>query len=810
MKLGHKLFIPLILSVVILGGIGYWVVHGELKEMQSYFSHKFAQNKAQELEHSIEILGRQALRQAALFASLPGVVQAFEKAHEGNIDDENDPNAQEARQMLRQLLKDNLSSVKEITGTSFKLHYHLPNGRSLVRLWRKKQTKKNGVWLDISDDISSFRQTVLDVNQSGKPVYGIELGRGGFVIRGLAPVKSNGKQLGSVEVLLDFNPLLQAASEGDGQEVILYMNADKLHITQRLQDSQKYPVIDNEFVLVSGSKNKQYESLININLLHQGRRGLYLEQQGNTALAAFPVKDYKGNQIGVFVYAYDNKAITGSITSVSITIGLTLLALMLLPGIVNCLLTSIFVTRPINKVVATIKDITEDRANLTDHIQVGTRDEIGLLATWFNKLMDKINGMMCNIEYYRYIIETIPDPVFAVDKDYNILLANKAVARVAGENTGESLKGRKCRDIFSTKVCGTNKCPIDQVKAAQGSTEAEIIEMNIDGQKKFIKPFADILRDCDGKVIGYVEVARDVTNLVLKERELKKNLEQIERVNQEVREVALEVADTTTEISEQVEHVAEGAQIQRERVTETATAMEEMNAAVLEVAKNASNASRQVNQSRDKAEQGANIVSDVVQAISEVHKLTNILKKNMDQLGSQAESIGQVMNVISDIADQTNLLALNAAIEAARAGEAGRGFAVVADEVRKLAEKTMVATKEVGEAIEAIQTGTRKNIENTDLAAQAVQKAKDLANLSGESLREIVDLVQASSSQVDNIATAAEEQSATSEEINRAIDQINRISSETAEGMKFSAKALNHLLELAEKLRQIVDTKVDK
>jgi PAS domain S-box-containing protein len=810
MKLGHKLFIPLILSVVILGGIGYWVVHGELKEMQSYFSNKFAQNKAQELDHSIEILGRQALRQAALFASLPGVVQAFEKAHEGNINDENDPNAQEARQMLRRLLKDNLSSFKEITGTSFKLHYHLPNGRSLVRLWRKKQTKKNGVWVDISDDISSFRQTVLDVNQSGKPVYGIELGRGGFVIRGLAPVKSNGKQLGSVEVLLDFNPLLKAASEGDGQVVLLYMNADKLHITQRLQDSKKYPVIDNEFVLVSGSKGKQYESLININLLHQGRRGLYLEQQGNTALAAFPVKDYKGNQIGVFVYAYDNKAITGSITSVSITIGLTLLALMLLPGIVNCLLTSIFVTRPINKVVATIKDITEDRANLTDHIQVRTRDEIGLLATWFNKLMDKIYGMMCNIEYYRYIIEAIPDPVFAVDQDYNILLANKAVARVAGENTGESLKGRKCRDIFNTKVCGTNKCPIDQVKVAQGSTEAEIIEMNIDGQKKFIKPFADILRDCDGKVIGYVEVARDVTDLVMKERELKKNLEQIERINQEVREVAFKVADTTTEISEQVEHVAEGAQIQRERVTETASAMEEMNAAVLEVAKNASNASLQVNQSREKAEQGANIVSDVVQAISEVHKLTNILKKNMDKLGSQAESIGQVMNVISDIADQTNLLALNAAIEAARAGEAGRGFAVVADEVRKLAEKTMVATKEVGEAIEAIQTGTRKNIDNTDLAAQAVQKAKELANLSGESLREIVVLVQDSSSQVGNIATAAEEQSATSEEINRAIEQISRISSETAEGMRFSAKALNNLLELAEKLRQIVDTKVDK
>ena len=47
---------------------------------------------------------------------------------------------------------------------------------------------------------------------------------------------------------------------------------------------------------------------------------------------------------------------------------------------------------------------------------------------------------------------------------------------------------------------------------------------------------------------------------------------------------------------------------------------------------------------------------------------------------------------------------------------------------------------------------------------------------SGTALREIVELVDSTAQQVQSIATAAEEQSATSEEINRSIEDVNRIS----------------------------------
>ena len=52
------------------------------------------------------------------------------------------------------------------------------------------------------------------------------------------------------------------------------------------------------------------------------------------------------------------------------------------------------------------------------------------------------------------------------------------------------------------------------------------------------------------------------------------------------------------------------------------------------------------------------------------------------------------------------------------------------------------------------------------------------------------------------IATAAEEQSSTSDEINNAIEDINRIASETAEGMNQSADAVGDLARLAQELRE--------
>ncbi len=287
-------------------------------------------------------------------------------------------------------------------------------------------------------------------------------------------------------------------------------------------------------------------------------------------------------------------------------------------------------------------------------------------------------------------------------------------------------------------------------------------------------------------------------------REAQSKTEAMLAAADKLEQVGSVVSSASTELSAQIEQSDRGAAESAQRLSEAATAMNEMNATVQEVAKNAGSASNASAETKQKAEVGAEVVAKAVHSIEQVHQMSLELKDDMAQLNEHAQNITRIMGVISDIADQTNLLALNAAIEAARAGDAGRGFAVVADEVRKLAEKTMASTQDVGNAIKSIQESTTKSMTGVDNAVERISEANELASRSGQALGEIVATVEATADQVNAIATASEEQSAASEEINQSIVQVNDMSRQTAEAMAEAAKAVSDLAMQAQGLTDLI------
>ncbi len=273
-----------------------------------------------------------------------------------------------------------------------------------------------------------------------------------------------------------------------------------------------------------------------------------------------------------------------------------------------------------------------------------------------------------------------------------------------------------------------------------------------------------------------------------------------------VGEVTNQVAIDSQQMSATADEMAKGVDLQKIKITQSASAVEEMTMTAGEVARNTQEASDIAQEAADTAKNGHKVVTEAVASMQLVADAVGESSTVITALGRSSDQIGEIVGTIEDIADQTNLLALNAAIEAARAGEQGRGFAVVADEVRKLAERTTKATKEISEMIRQIQTDTKTAVMSMEDGTQKVSNGVMLANETSDALTRIQSLVMQTAGMIQQIAASAEEQSTTTHQIAKDLEAVTQVGEETSAGAVESATRSHELCGLAEDLQGIVST----
>jgi methyl-accepting chemotaxis protein len=403
----------------------------------------------------------------------------------------------------------------------------------------------------------------------------------------------------------------------------------------------------------------------------------------------------------------------------------------------------------------------------------------GLIGQSQEALMNMLVHLKRELSLSKGVMRSMVTPFVVTDTDEVFIHGNQGLIEMLehdgkpeeyyGQDVSMFFYGEKRQTVLSTAM------------EEKRSISKEVVFTGRKGGKRNIHIDASPLFDIEGQLMGALCIYTDLSEVRASEAKLCDQNDIISSAASKATEVSNSLAVAAKELAAQVDEASHGAEEQRSRTAETATAMEEMNVTVLEVARNASSAAESSDQASSKAMEGARVVEESVAAINRVQTQSSEVRSSMGLLGQQAEQIGRIMNVIEDIADQTNLLALNAAIEAARAGEHGKGFAVVAAEVRKLAERSGAAAAEISE-----------------LSSNSVQ----VAEKAGTMLKELVPNIEKTANLVQEIASASDEQNTGAGQINQAINQLDSVIQQNASASEEMASTSEELAGQGQQLQQ--------
>ncbi len=280
-----------------------------------------------------------------------------------------------------------------------------------------------------------------------------------------------------------------------------------------------------------------------------------------------------------------------------------------------------------------------------------------------------------------------------------------------------------------------------------------------------------------------------------------------------IQQVAMGITQQTTgvtktsssveQMNRAIEGVAKGAQEQANAISKASQVTSRISAAIEQVASNAQSVTHDSAEAASYSRDGAKTVQETIAGMEAIRSKVGLSATKVEEMGIRSEEIGAIVETIEDIASQTNLLALNAAIEAARAGEQGKGFAVVADEVRKLAERSSLATKEIGALIKGIQKTVNEAVGAMKASATEVEAGVVRANSAGTVLGNILVAAESVYKQAEDAGTAAAKVSTAATELVEAVDAVSAVIEENTAATEEMAANSSELTQSIENIASV-------
>ncbi len=625
----YKLILPVLLLIIILVVMIFILFYSNQKQSINTELNSFTAQRFNEIKISIDRIADKALLLSAALSKYSFVPTAYKISNEVK-----------GRSFLRQHITPIVSKIKEETNLKvLKIHFHKPPAKSFLRVW-KEEGKGDG-----GDDLSGFRLTILKVSRTHKPVKGIEMGKGGLVIRGISPIFSNKEYIGSVEILFPFKELIKGMHLLPNEGIYVFLNLKK---NQNIKSSSKYKYRKGDFAL------SEYFGLpfdkIKRNITEKDLQNAMIKHfqtiKKAHSLSFNPIKDFSGKIKGVLVYDRDNTLLfdknrKANTKIIIITVVFTSIIALLLVIILNKSIGRFFRLKNLF--------IKAAEGDLRERIEVNSDDEIGIVNKHLNSFFDNLSNLIKETKNSSINIGLTSNKIVEAMNKMSLLSDNQtaqasSVASAVEEFTAtfsdinENIKNTHERAIKSTDLTKNSSETISQT--------INIIQ-NIANKTEALSSIIKRLRESTISISEIVTVINDIadqTNLLA----LNASIEAARAgeagkgfavVADEVRKLAERTAKSTKEIVLIIKT------LQRE----SKDAEEAMNQAIDEVNKGKSLGEKSIsalNEVQLSSESIGDLMNIVANSIEELNRTVNDVNLNIQQI---AEAMLETNNEINNV-----------------------------------------------------------------------------------------------------------------------------------------------------------------
>ncbi|WP_084593208.1 methyl-accepting chemotaxis protein [Halarcobacter anaerophilus] len=591
-------------------------------------------------------------------------------------------------QAIKTLDEISKSLVKGTLFKSVKIHIHDKDVKSFLRSWKKDK---------YGDDLSSFRNTILEVKKTKKPLGAIEVGRAGLVLRGLSPIFDNSEEyIGSIEFIQGFDSVVEDFAVDD--ENLLVLMDEKYKRGNALTKQNKV----GKYYISQKVVNEDFKnalSNIDFNKFHQNK---YLSDD-KFFYTYFPINDIEGNQVGIYVLGDKIEHIDHLVDETAKVIYI-MLALIVVLTFTLVMITIYFITKIVSGGLEKFRsnfayflEFVSFRVNAFKKPAIYTNDEIGQMLKMLNDAADSFDKKL------------------------------KDDMRVIGEIVLTTDKVEQ--GIYK---CRVNSHADNPMIVTLKNTINKMLNASEANMQRLVNTLTNY---ANGDFRDKVEISPKLKENML---QVMKSINKLGEALGENAKRNLENGETlennSNTMTSSMENLARKANEQAASLEETAAAVEEITSITRN---NAQNATKM-----------AELGQTVQNAVTTGEDLASKTATSMDEINEKVTAINEAINVIDQIAFQTNILSLNAAVEAATAGEAGKGFAVVAQEVRNLASRSAEAAKEIKELVE---DANLKANQGKVISDEMREGYKELNSHISETIKIIGDVSTASKEQMTGI-----------------------------------------------------------